>query len=477
MSVKPKLQHINLFSRCFDLIALVAGFSAAAVVATFMQRRGLFVWPGSQANFIAGWPPHYAVLLMASLLVWAAVSGYTGVYQSVPTDLIHPSFRKLLRTIALWASFITAAIFLLKLRGLSRQFTATFFILASFAIALRYFCQGRLLSRTHARQLERKAVVIGDAASALGLTQLLDQLHAYDSVVLAEEPHGAPAPAMVVASDANRPEQLANPPADVFLFSGSGTAITQDFILDLLRERRVVHIVPALIDAALFRYSITEIGGVPIITLSAGSLSPWQAVFKRLLDILVAAGALLISAPLMVFIAFIIKLASPGPILFRQERLGKDGSRFRIFKFRTMYADAEARLKADPQLYNRYRDGNFKLPKGEDFRITPLGRLLRSSSLDELPQLLNVLRGDMSLVGPRPIVPEEIARYDDYAKLLLSVKPGITGYWQVNGRSLISDYAARVRLDMEYIRDQSIRADLQIMLKTVSAVTRMEGAH
>ena len=142
-----------------------------------------------------------------------------------------------------------------------------------------------------------------------------------------------------------------------------------------------------------------------------------------------------------------------------------------------MRADAETLLKSDPQLSKKYREGNFKLAANEDFRITPLGRFLRASSLDELPQLLNVLNGDMSLVGPRPIVPEEIERYDDYANLLLSVKPGMTGYWQVNGRSLISDYAARVRLDMEYIRDQSLRGDLQIMLKTVSAVTRMEGAH
>jgi lipopolysaccharide/colanic/teichoic acid biosynthesis glycosyltransferase len=142
-----------------------------------------------------------------------------------------------------------------------------------------------------------------------------------------------------------------------------------------------------------------------------------------------------------------------------------------------MRADAEAVLKSDPQLYNKYRDSNFKLAPEEDFRITRLGRFLRTFSFDELPQLFNVLLGEMSLVGPRPIVPDEIKQYDDYAKLLLSVKPGMTGYWQVNGRSLITDYAARVRLDMEYIRDQSLRGDLHIMLKTVSAVTRAEGAH
>jgi exopolysaccharide production protein ExoY len=473
ISAKPKPGATNLIPRGLDLIAIVVCFGGAGGVATFMQRRGLFVWPDHQADSIAGWPLHYAVLLMASLLVWIAISGYTSVYQTVSPDPARQSFRQLLQAIALWAGIITAAIFLLKLHGLSRQFTATFFLLSSNAIALRYFCERLLLYRPNRRQPERKALVLGDPASAQGLTQLIDQLHAYDSVTLAEERHLDPAKATVATCAAKSTGQ----PPDVFLLSGSRIAITQDMILGLLRERHVVHIVPALIDAAFFRYSMTKIGGVPVITLSAGGLSPWQAIFKRLLDVLVAAGILLICTPLIAFIALAVKLTSPGPIFFRQERLGKDSKRFHIFKFRTMCADAESRLKADPQLYARYRSSNFKLPKGEDLRITSLGRFLRSSSLDELPQLLNVLRGDMSLVGPRPIVPEEIERYDDYAKLLLSVKPGITGYWQVNGRSLISDYTARVRLDMEYIRDQSLRADLQIMLKTVSAVTRMEGAH
>jgi exopolysaccharide production protein ExoY len=301
-------------------------------------------------------------------------------------------------------------------------------------------------------------------------------MRAYNAVALAGVTSDAPA--AILAEHAPARDAIdSNDATDVFLLSGGGIAITQETILNFLKERRIVHIVPALIDAALFRYSVTELDGVPIITLAVGRLSPWQTAFKRLLDMLVAATALLIFAPLMALIAITIKLTSSGPIFFRQERLGKDGHPFWIFKFRTMRANAEALLKQDQQLYDKYLNGNFKLSPKDDYRITPLGRFLRSSSLDELPQLLNVLRGDMSLVGPRPIVPEEIERYDDYAKLVLSVKPGITGYWQVNGRSLITDYTARVRLDMEYIRDQSLRADFQIMLKTVSAVTRMEGAH
>jgi lipopolysaccharide/colanic/teichoic acid biosynthesis glycosyltransferase len=142
-----------------------------------------------------------------------------------------------------------------------------------------------------------------------------------------------------------------------------------------------------------------------------------------------------------------------------------------------MRVDAESLLASSPELYQKYVENNFKLPDGEDFRITPIGRFLRASSLDELPQLFNVLRGDMSIVGPRPIVPAEIEKYGEYGSLLLSVKPGMTGQWQVNGRSNIVEYSHRVRLDMEYIRDQSLRGDVEIIVKTVSTVARMEGAH
>jgi exopolysaccharide production protein ExoY len=477
MSLKSKRRNIRLIARSVDLAAIVACFAAAGAIATFMQQRGLFIWPRPQPNDIAGWPAHYAILLIASLSLWASVSGHLRLYDSNQEALAAPSFRQLIRAIVLWLGIIISSIFLLKLRGLSRQFTVTFFTFASFSILFRNLFQSRILRRAGGRTHQRNAIVVGDASSALGLTQLLDSVRAYDSVALAEESADSLMAAPTAANSTRSASLTINRSPDIFLLSGSGTSISHDTILKLLKEQRVVHIVPALIDAALFRLSISEIGGVPVVTLSAGQLSRWQTASKRLLDLVVTAAALMMFAPLMALIAIAIRLTSFGPIFFRQERLGQSGRRFRIFKFRTMRQDAEAILKANPELYIKYRNSNFKLSKDEDFRVTPLGRFLRASSLDELPQLLNVLIGDMSLVGPRPIVPDEIERYDDYAKLLLSVKPGITGYWQVNGRSLISDYAARVRLDMEYIRDQSLRADLQIMLKTVSAVTRIEGAH
>jgi lipopolysaccharide/colanic/teichoic acid biosynthesis glycosyltransferase len=175
-------------------------------------------------------------------------------------------------------------------------------------------------------------------------------------------------------------------------------------------------------------------------------------------------------------VAAVNRLFSSGPVFFGHNRLGQNGRMFVLFKFRTMVTNAEEVLKRDPELYQQYLDNNYKLPEGADPRTTAIGRFLRATSLDELPQLFNVLRGDMSLVGPRPVVPSEVENYADYANLFLSAKPGMTGHWQVSGRSAIKEYARRVELDLEYIRDQSLRKDLEILLRTVPAVLMRRGA-
>jgi len=193
--------------------------------------------------------------------------------------------------------------------------------------------------------------------------------------------------------------------------------------------------------------------------------------------VLVAVVLLTLTAPLFAAVAIINKLMSPGPVFFAQKRLGLNGRPFRMFKFRTMVANAEEVLKRSPELYQKFLENNYKLPDGDDPRITRVGRFLRANSLDELPQLFNVLKGDMSLVGPRPVEPSQAENYADYYTLFLSAKPGMTGHWQVSGRSEIKEFARRVELDLEYIRDQSLSKDLEILLRTVPAVLMRRGAH
>ena len=217
--------------------------------------------------------------------------------------------------------------------------------------------------------------------------------------------------------------------------------------------------------------------GVPVVSLLAGRLNKTQLAAKRLADLAGACLLVVLSSPLFALTALIIKCSSKGPVFFRQTRIGQKGELIRIYKFRTMIANAEEMLKKDSKLRELYLANNFKLPKGKDPRITRIGAFLRATSLDELPQLFNVINGDMSLVGPRPVVPAEVGKYGDCVQLLLSAKPGMTGHWQINGRSEIEEYARRVELDMEYIRDQSLGKDIEILLRTVPAVLLRKGAH
>ncbi len=200
-----------------------------------------------------------------------------------------------------------------------------------------------------------------------------------------------------------------------------------------------------------------------------------QRFLKAVFDRAAALVALLVLVPVFVAIAVLIRRESPGPVLFRQRRVGRNGVPFTIYKFRSMTEDAEARLRKDG-LWDAYVANGFKLPEGEDPRVTKLGALLRRTSLDELPQLLNVVNGTMSLVGPRPVVPSELPSYGDLAMVYKGVKPGVTGYWQVNGRSDVG-FPERAELDAYYFDNRSFRVDLRILSRTIVAVAMRVGAH
>jgi len=212
-------------------------------------------------------------------------------------------------------------------------------------------------------------------------------------------------------------------------------------------------------------------GESPLVRLAGSAAGRWQAVVKRLIDIIVAASGIVLCAPLMALLAAAIRAESPGSPVFRHERIGYRGKRFLCLKLRTMRNDAEAQLRADPGLYEEYRRHHFKIPDDRDPRVTRLGRFLRQTSLDELPQLWNVLVGQMSLVGPRPVVEEELGLYGDKQDVVLSVRPGITGAWAVNGRQLLG-YPERCATELAYVRQWTVRGDLRILARTAAIVTR-----
>jgi exopolysaccharide biosynthesis polyprenyl glycosylphosphotransferase len=232
-------------------------------------------------------------------------------------------------------------------------------------------------------------------------------------------------------------------------------------------------VAPALLDVAGPRTTVRPTAGLTLLHVDHPQLSGPRQVVKDLFDRTSAAFGLLVLSPLLLATAMAIRLSDPGPALFTQTRVGKGGEPFKIYKFRTMVVDAEARL-AEIRAQNESDGVLFKMRR--DPRITALGARLRKWSVDELPQLINVLRGEMSLVGPRPALPEEAAKYADHVRRRLVVKPGLTGMWQVNGRSDLS-WDETVRLDLRYVENWSFVLDLQILWKTLSVIVHGSGAY
>lgn len=233
-------------------------------------------------------------------------------------------------------------------------------------------------------------------------------------------------------------------------------------------------VAPAMVDVAGPRVSVTPVEGLPLLHVDEPTFSGGKYWLKTTTDIVGASLVLLIAWPLLLVLAILVKASSPGPVLFRQVRIGRDLKPFDMLKFRSMYTDAEERLAAVMDKQSAGNDVMFKMK--DDPRVTPVGRFLRRFSLDELPQIFNVLRGEMSLVGPRPPLPREVEQWEEQVRRRQLVKPGITGLWQVSGRSDLT-WDETVRLDLYYTENWSPTGDIVIMLKTVWAVMAGKGAY
>ncbi len=234
-----------------------------------------------------------------------------------------------------------------------------------------------------------------------------------------------------------------------------------------------VRIVPDMFQLRLNQVHIDTINGIPLIGVRETTIRGWNRALKRGLDVVLSALALTLAAPIMALVALAIRLDSPGPIFYRQTRVGLNGRLFTVLKFRSMYVGAEKEVRA-LQASNEASGPLFKIKN--DPRRTRVGSFIRRTSLDELPQFFNVLKGDMSLVGPRPPIPTEVERYDEWHKRRLEVSPGITGLWQVSGRSELT-FDEMVMLDLYYAENWSLALDLKIMLRTIPTVLLGTGAY
>ena len=233
-------------------------------------------------------------------------------------------------------------------------------------------------------------------------------------------------------------------------------------------------VAPSLTDVAGPRIHIRPVSGLPLLHVEEPEFSGVRRLLKNTVDRTVALVALLMAAPLLLALAIVVRVTSRGPAFFKQERVGTEGERFTMYKLRSMYVDAEQRL-ADLKALNQHGDGVlFKMK--DDPRVTPVGKYLRRFSLDELPQLMNVVKGDMSLVGPRPPLQSEVKQYQNDVRRRLLVKPGLTGLWQVSGRSDLS-WDESVRLDLHYVENWSLALDAHILWRTMFVVLGRHGAY
>ncbi|QBR93407.1 sugar transferase [Nocardioides euryhalodurans] len=366
---------------------------------------------------------------------------------------------------------------------LSRGFFVLTLVVGTAALLIGRFMLRRAVHRARQQgHLRSRALLVGTTASTDDIARVLQR-----ETWLGYEVMGALTPATEVDIETaagvpvlgNVDEVTDLAPrlnADVVLLTGGGITSSAGMRRTMWAlENQDIHVVvaPSMTDIARERLRIRPVGGLPLIHVSKPRTAAALSWAKRAFDVVGALSILALLLPLMVVTAVRVRLHDRGPALFKQQRVGRDGEIFDCLKFRTMVVDAEDRLRALHE-QQQHTHGLFKM--SDDPRITGPGRLLRRYSIDELPQLWNVVRGEMSLVGPRPPLPSEVATYDPVASRRLRVRPGMTGLWQVSGRSNLS-WDEAIRLDVYYVDNWSMLQDVSILFKTVRAVVGSDGAY
>lgn len=457
-----------------DVVAYAAAALGVLALGTDPTANALWADDGRAGN---------AVVVLGIGAIWVASMAFTGAYEAKTVGIGSEEYKRLGGG-ALLALAVTALIAFAIDADLSRAFVfLTIAIAAALASVFRQLVRKQLHRRRAEGRFTHRVLVAGTTATVTDLIRHFRRApFAGFTVVAACVPGGGselrvdddavPVPAgphdVIRALEVSEADTLAV--ADPATFPGpalralawrlEGTGV------DLI-------VAPAVTEVAGPRIVVRPVAGIPLLHVEEPSLSGRARFTKNVFDRLFATAVLLLLSPLLLLIGVLVRVTSHGPMLFRQTRVGRDGREFRMLKFRTMVVGAEEQLEAlrahvDPD------DVLFKLP--DDPRLTRIGRWLRRHSLDELPQLWNVLVGDMSVVGPRPPLPSEVAKYADDARRRLLVKPGLTGLWQVSGRADLS-WDDAVRLDLYYVENWSWVLDTLILVRTVPAVVKGRGAY
>ena len=466
------------FGRLLILFCLVAVDIAAICAAfygsywfRFRTELGIFYAPeGSPQGFYSSlvfWLVPVIVLIFA-------------VYRLYSLTLLFDGYQEYARIVsASTSSMLLVVLLSFFLDGdliISRGWIVISWLCLILAMSFARFAMRRIVYRLRAHGVAGRRVAI--VASQLHAEMLLDLLRDMPACglhpVLTLDPRDfeneSDPEQMWRLSELTRQHRIDD--VIVSAASVSQTALAT-LVRQLSRESADLHLIPGMYEIQTTGVEVRDIQGLPLVTLKKVRITGFDFIFKRALDYFISLSTLVLLTPLFILLAIAVKVTSPGPILHRRQVIGERGRRFDALKFRTMRVDGDEILANRPDLRAELA-ARGKLEN--DPRVTSIGHLLRRWSLDELPQLINVLRGQMSLVGPRMITESELSKFGHWRDNLITVKPGLTGLWQISGRSRLG-YEDRVRLDMYYIRTYSVWRDVEILVRTLPAVLRGVGAY
>lgn len=470
--LKARARLISFFIFLVDITIVVFSFFFS-----YFLRNNLFpkIFP---EKFQGGLYPlkDYLPLLILIILTLAFFLRYFKVYKSHRT---YPFFYEIWITLKVsFFSLLTILSFIYLLKGhfISRPFVLLFII--NFFIFLSI---EKLLIRFIALQVRKKGynfrnlLIVGNGVRAIEIANIFQKNPHWGYKVIGFISDGHKTNVNILGNINEMEKILKENIVDDVIFAVSRSRLEEMEDAFMLCQELGINTRVALNIFPKFnsRIHLEEISGIPLLTLTRIPTDLVALSIKRLMDIFLGLFLFILFLPILILIGILIKIDSKGPVLFKQIRLGLNGRKFILYKFRTMYEGAEKK-RQDVSHLNIMNGPVFKAPR--DPRVTRVGRFLRKFSLDELPQLYNVLKGDMSLVGPRPLIPEEVEKFERWQKRRLSMKPGLTCLWQISGRSKL-DFETWMKLDLEYIDNWSIKKDLIILLKTIPAVLSGKGAH
>lgn len=460
----------------------VACILVAALGATWL-RFGTLAVPVSFEDPSLHIAFHELALILVPL--WVVMLALNGLYDMDRVSWGVSEIGSVSRALSLGVVALILVTFMLKMPGLSRAWT-----LLTWSLAIALVVIGRSIFAVVRASLRRRGrdliptLVVGTNAESSDIIRILKANPEAGLVPvgclsssLAERleldycSHEVP----VIGHARDIKAAIANISAETVILSAS--AFDHDVLARIIAELRDedvdVHLSSGLFEVLSSRVLVSEVAGVPLITIRGLTMSRANRIVKRGFDLTVASLIVLLGLPVWVALAAAIKLSSRGPIFYSQTRVGENGTHFQMYKFRSMYIDADKRLEELAQA-NEASGPLFKMK--DDPRVTPVGKWLRKFSVDEFPQLLNVLEGTMSLVGPRPPLPSEVEQYTAHDWRRLEVVPGMTGLWQVSGRSSLT-FDEMVRLDIFYIENWSVALDMALLFRTVPAVLFAKGAY